>query len=249
MDHKDGSFDIVQVSRGGSDIVLVCEHASSFIPAELDNLGISDAARQSHVAWDPGAMAVATHMKAALDATLVSAKVSRLVYDCNRPPSAPDAMPVRSEAFDVPGNHGLSETDKQERVARYYAPFHDSLATQIARQNAPVIVTVHSFTPVYLGSRRAVEIGILHDSDARLADAILGIADGYDIRRNLPYGPDDGVTHTLKEHAIKHGHLNVMIEVRNDLISDIEAQRAMAVTLTDWVTQAIETVEVASCKV
>jgi len=240
----------VEVVRGtaGSSIVLVCEHASPFIPAAMDDLGIAPAAKNSHIAWDPGAMAVAQAMSQNLDAVLVASTVSRLVYDCNRPPDADDAMPSRSESYDVPGNSDLSDADKRARVARYYTPFKTALAQEIAQRKDPIIVTVHSFTPVYHGQSRDVEIGILHDSDSRLADAMLNVADTYDVRRNAPYGPKDGVTHTLKEHAVKQGHLNVMIEVRNDLIAETHTQTAMAQTLSGWVQRAITAVEAASCK-
>ena len=236
------STKVVEVTRGSaaSSVVLVCEHASRHIPEALDHLGISPAARESHIAWDPGALGVVQGMADAMDAVLVASRVSRLVYDCNRPPSAADAMPDRSEAYDVPGNVGLSDSERQDRVAAYYTPFREAVAAEVAKRDDPVVVTVHSFTPVYLGQSRAVEIGILHDSDSRLADAMLAVSDGYDVRRNAPYGPADGVTHTLKEHAVKHGHLNVMIEVRSDLIADDDAQVAMAKTLTSWVSKALE---------
>jgi predicted N-formylglutamate amidohydrolase len=112
----------------------------------------------------------------------------------------------------------------------------------------PVIVTIHSFTPVYKGQTRDVEVEILHDSDSRIADAMLRIAPRQDVRRNAPYGPKDGMTHTLQEHAVKHGQLNVMIEVCNDLISDNASQTAMAQTLTGWIGRALPTVEADACK-
>lgn len=247
---RPSELSVVEVSRreASSSIVLVCEHASCYIPAELNDLGVSAAARHSHVAWDPGAMSVAQHMSKDLDAVLVASTVSRLVYDCNRPPEAPDAIPARSEAYDVPGNVGLTEEEKRARVARYYTPFRKRLASQVSRHTDPVIVTIHSFTPIYNGETRDVEIGILHDSDSVLANAVMRVASDYNVRLNAPYGPDDGVTHTLKEHALKHGHLNVMIEVRNDLIADEAAQAAMSRKLTGWITQALETVRVDACK-
>jgi predicted N-formylglutamate amidohydrolase len=241
---------VVEVSRSAaqSRIVLVCEHASFNIPETLDGLGASSAARHSHAAWDPGAMAVAELMSRDLDASLVASNVSRLVYDCNRPPGAPDAMPERSEVFEIPGNVGLTDEEKQARIARYYTPFRQTLASEIARRTDPVIVTIHSFVPVYNGERRDVEIGILHDRDSVLADAMLRVADQtYVVRRNAPYGPQDGVTHTLKEHAIKRGYLNVMIEMRNDLVADEAGQAAIAKTLTAWVRQALETLGVEAC--
>lgn len=225
-----------------SSLVLVCEHASAAIPQHLNDLGLSAAARHSHIAWDPGALPVAQHMAKALDAVLIASTVSRLVFDCNRPPEAPDAMPAQNDGFDVPGNADISAQDRQHRAASYYVPFHAQVARQMAAPSAAVLVTVHSFTPVYQGRARAVEIGVLHDADARLADALLDTASAHtDLRvvRNQPYGPQDGVTHTLKTHALAQGHLNVMIEVRNDLIATPQAQRAVAGMLSAWLQDAL----------
>ncbi|MCG3268118.1 N-formylglutamate amidohydrolase [Yoonia sp. I 8.24] len=229
-------------AEGQSAAILVCEHASYAIPPALNGLGLSKEASQSHAAWDPGAMAVAQRMSQKLDAVLVSSTVSRLVYDCNRPPSALDAMPAKSEVFDVPGNAGLTQTDRDTRAETYYVPFQAALAAQIAKTAAPIIVTVHSFTPVYHRQERAVEIGILHDHDTRLADAMLNTAAAHTsalVLRNEPYGPDNGVTHTLREHALPGGHLNVMLEVRNDLITTPEAQAAMGDMIAAWVADAV----------
>jgi len=245
MTQQDGDLvgdSVERVNPGGSSsVVLVCEHASNRIPEQYDNLGLSDAARQSHIAWDPGAMAVARHLSQRLDAVLIAGTLSRLIYDCNRPPDAPDAIPERSEAFDVPGNTGLTPHQRAHRVGTVYQPFRAALARTVAQAKTPVIVTIHSFTPVYLGQRRAVEIGVLHDNDRRLADAMLDIAPRHtdaDVQRNQPYGPEHGVTHTLREHALPGGHLNVMLEIRNDLIATDANQRAMAGMLAIWIADA-----------
>lgn len=227
---------------GADRVVLVCEHASCFIPSVFADLGLSGQALRSHAAWDPGALPVAEELAHRLNAPLVLSRVSRLVYDCNRPPNAPDAMPARSEVFDIPGNQTLSEADREARVAQYYAPFRQLLQKTLdARPNA-AIVTIHSFTPVYNGMPRDFDIGVLHDSDARFADAMLGITDQqdrYDVRRNAPYGPEDGVTHTLKAHALPQQRLNVMIEMRNDLIATRTDQTAMADQFAGWIPDAL----------
>ncbi|MBY8976769.1 N-formylglutamate amidohydrolase [Rhodobacteraceae bacterium NNCM2] len=227
---------------GSSSLVLICEHASFEIPAVFRNLGLSDADRKSHAAWDPGAMAVASHLSKALDAVLIAGAVSRLVYDCNRPPEAPDAMPAKSEVVEIPGNSGLSQSDRDARTQTYYQPFRAAVAEAVARRPAPIIVTIHSFTPVYYSAQRSVEIGVLHDRDTALADAILLTAARHtqaDVQRNQPYGPEDGVTHTLKEHALPGGHLNVMLEIRNDLIATGDAQKTMADMIAAWLADAI----------
>ena len=237
--------DTVQIVNptGGSAALLVCEHASWFIPDALDHLGLAADQRQSHAAWDPGALGVAMRMSQKLDATLIASTISRLVYDCNRPPSAPDAMPARSEVIDVPGNAGLTQADREQRAQTYYEPFRSAVAAHVSSATAPIIVTIHSFTPVYHGKSRAVEIGVLHDTDTRLADAMLDTAVQHTdalVLRNEPYGPENGVTHTLREHALPGEHLNVMLEIRNDLIQTEEQQNAMGDMIAVWVADAVE---------
>ncbi|MEW9614748.1 N-formylglutamate amidohydrolase [Shinella sp. S4-D37] len=236
------------VARG--PVILVCEHASRLLPQALGTLGLPEEALESHIAWDPGALAVSRLMAKSLDATLIFQRFSRLVYDCNRPPESPAAIPEKSEVFTVPGNAGLDQAARDARTEALYLPFRERLsalvASRIAEGRAPVIVTMHSFTPVYFGQPRAVEIGILHDADARLADAMLaaaGKAGPYDIRRNAPYGPEDGVTHTLKEHGLSNGLANVMIEVRNDLIKDEAGQRVVAGYLAGLLKKSLPAVQ------
>ena len=116
------------VNRSGqSKIVLICEHASKRIPGVFGDLGLTEAAKISHAAWDIGAQELAEQMSVTLDAMLVLNTVSRLVYDCNRAPAAPDAMPSQSEQIIVPGNRGLSQKQKLHRIKTVYEPFHASV--------------------------------------------------------------------------------------------------------------------------
>lgn len=227
----------------GSRFVIVCEHASYFIPDDLDHLGLPEKHRMSHAAWDPGAFGVADALSERLNARLVATRVSRLVYDCNRPPGAADAMPHESEIVVISGNAALDATEKARRTATYYAPFRSAVAAALEHPADPIVVTIHSFTPIYHGQSREVEIGVVHDADAALADVMLAFATQHtrhDVRRNQPYGPEDGVTHTLKEHALPAGRLNVMIEIRNDLIATEPEQWRMAKMLAGWLTQSAE---------
>ncbi len=238
---QDGGWEPRAHNSGGRHPVLfVCEHASAHIPKSYGNLGLEAADLTSHIAWDPGAFDTVKALAGILDAPLVYSTVSRLLYDCNRPPEAASAVPERSENTVIPGNIGLSTQEKDLRVAQFYRPFEmlvsDTLDKQLAR---PVLVTVHSYTPVFKGQPRSVEIGIVHDDDSRLADAVLQVAAGYEIGRNEPYGPADGVTHTLRRHALPRNILNVMLEIRNDLISTPEQCAAMGRTLADWLSQAL----------
>ena len=251
MNHLQSALPIDPVSvlnpEGRSRVVVVCEHASKFIPPEFDNLGLDEFASQSHIAWDPGSFGVARGLAKCLDAKLIASNVSRLVIDCNRPPFAQDAMPESSETMQVPGNVNLTAAQRDDRTTSYYNPFCTRLASIVASTQQPIIVTVHSFTPIFHGTPRTVEIGILHDSDDRLAKVMEQIATSHTdlkVELNAPYGPQDGVTHTLKEHAITAGYLNVMLEIRNDLITDTHHQDAMAECFAKWLLNALTILDV-----
>ena len=230
-------------SEGQAPILLVCEHATNFIPARFKDLGLTPTQLQSHIAWDPGAIETAEAMAKILDAPLISATISRLIYDCNRPPDSATAMPLTSENQIIPGNVDLSETSKQQRVTNNYRPFEAALSERVVLMGMPLMITVHSFTPVFLGEQRQVEIGVLHDEDSRFADAFLQqtLTDSrFNIQRNQPYAPTDGVTHTLTHHALPHGLTNVMLEIRNDLIASPLQQQDMAAYLAKHIVLALE---------
>lgn len=228
-------------------MVVLCEHASHFIPEAYGALGLSDEARTSHVAWDPGANLVAERLSGLFGAPYVRGEVSRLIYDCNRPPEAESAMPARSELFDVPGNVGLDQAERERRTRSVYEPFKGCLEEVMAKAGqGAALVTIHSFVPVYHGKPRAVELGILHDADTRLADAMLEAAPRHttmNTLRNEPYGPEDGVTHTLKLHGLANGVPNVMIEIRNDLVATPEACTQVADMLHGLISEALAAVE------
>jgi hypothetical protein len=72
------------IGPAAAQFVLACDHAGNAIPRRLGSLGLDQDTLQRHVAWDIGAVGVARHLSALLDAPLVSQPYSRLVVDCNR---------------------------------------------------------------------------------------------------------------------------------------------------------------------
>lgn len=230
--------------------VLVCEHASAFIPASLRDLGLAPQDRHSHAVWDIGGLDLAKRLSVLLDAPLVASRVSRLVYDCNRPPESPTAIPAQSEIISVPRNRDLPPEERAARVAEVYRPFEALVAKTVADKTArdpvaPVLVTVHSFTPVFYGKPRLTELGILHDDDDRFAQAMMAAAaargQGIKTELNAPYAASDGVTHTLRRHG--NGLLNVMLEIRNDMIDHASGVETVADDLNVLLNRAFVALE------
>jgi predicted N-formylglutamate amidohydrolase len=233
---------IINNEHGSSPIVLVCEHASNTMPHSLGTLGLSDADLQRHIAWDIGAEGTSRILSKLLDAPMILQRYSRLVYDCNRPPEAEAAMPERSEIYDIPGNQNLLPSARLARTTEIYRPFHraveDFLDRRAAEKRQTIIVTMHSFTPVYKGKSRDFDVGFLFDRDNWLANFLVKAFPSDKARLNEPYGPKDGVMHTTNLHAAPRGLKHVMIEIRNDLIADHAGQNTWANHLTVPLAQA-----------
>jgi predicted N-formylglutamate amidohydrolase len=240
---KEGT--IVVNETGASSIFLVCEHAGRVVPRSLDRLGLPEAELERHIAYDIGAEPVARGIAKRLDAPLVLQRYSRLVYDCNRPPQSPSAIPSSSELTEIPGNSGLTKTQQQARIKAIYHPFHSTVGQLIERRLAagyPVIfVTIHSYTPVFKGITRMMHVGLLFDQDRRFTDIVgtlLKSEATFDVRYNEPYGPADGVCHTLNVQAGAKGLPYSMIEIRNDLIRSESGQVEWADRLAEVLQRA-----------
>ncbi|MCA3555927.1 N-formylglutamate amidohydrolase [Aestuariivirga sp.] len=231
--------------QGRSPFVLICEHASNTMPKALGTLGLSGADLARHIAWDIGAEKVARLLSRLTDAPLLLQRYSRLAYDCNRPPESPDAIPEVSELTAIPGNRKLSAEDKLARAREIYRPFHDGVSAVLDRRAAggqrSLVVSIHSFTPVYKGKPRSVELGILHDRDATLSAKLIKSFPNVDARLNEPYGPKDGVLHTLNLHGFARGLQHAMIEIRNDLVATERGQDEWAQRLSVPLIQAATT--------
>lgn len=218
--------------HGRSAAVLICEHASNFIPPAYGGLGLSSADQVRHIGWDIGAFGLARELAALLDAPLVHATYSRLMLDLNRPVDASDSIIVHSEDTRVPGNAELSAAERELRKQQIYDPFHaelDALIDQRLRSGlATAVVSIHSFTPRYHGIDRPWHVGVISQTDRLLADALLqSLAAEPDlcIGDNLPYGPQDGVYHSLERHGEARYLRGAMIEVRNDQLDEVGQKR------------------------
>ena len=240
---------LLENADGQSDVILVAEHAGRQLPPFVGSLGLDDTAMLSHIAWDIGAAELSRMLSKLLDAPLIMQRYSRLVYDCNRNFEASDAIVTEIDNIAVPGNTGLTVEHRRKRYEEIYVPFEAAIKKLLEKRKADgihsVLVTIHSFTPVYKGRQRHLDLGVLHDSDTRLADVIMqqsGLENAFCTARNEPYAPSDGVTHTLVRHGVDNGLLNVMFEVRNDLLGNEQSQMLWAQRLFSMLNNALEAI-------
>ena len=210
-------------------VILVCEHASCYIPETLNNLGLDDTAAREHIAWDIGALALAEQLSEQLGATLLSANYSRLLIDLNRPRHAPDSIPAQSEIYQVPGNRELDEATREYRRQCLFKPFHTRLQqlidTRLAEGRPVRVVGIHSFTPVYYGQPRELEVGVLFGQARAYAQRMLDGLERHPLKvaGNQPYKIDPLGDMTVPVHGDARGLDSVLIEVRNDLLRSPEA--------------------------
>ncbi|MDH4038345.1 MAG: N-formylglutamate amidohydrolase [Candidatus Krumholzibacteria bacterium] len=200
-------------------LVLSCEHGGNMIPARYRPLfkGAATVLR-SHRGWDPGSLELARTIRRATRAPLIATTTSRLLVECNRSIGHPRLFSEFTRSLD--------ERDKAQLLKTYYHPHRDAVERAIHDRmrtvHRVVHIGVHTFTPVYEGRRRTVDIGVLHDPrrafESGVACALVGAlktaTPGLKVYRNLPYrGWSDGLTTSLRETFPASRYAGIELEV------------------------------------
>ncbi|WP_245232672.1 N-formylglutamate amidohydrolase [Thiorhodococcus minor] len=157
--------------EGSASLLLVCDHASNRLPRRLAGLGLTAEQLHRHIAWDPGAAAVARGLSARLDAPLILSRYSRLAIDLNRPLESPELIPARSDGVPIPGKERLSAIARDARIDALFLLYHHAIAQWLDRHPDPKLrlISVHSFTPMLAGQSRPWPVGLAYGRDPRLA--------------------------------------------------------------------------------
>ncbi len=213
--------------------LITADHATNTVPPDVNggDLGLPPEDMDRHIAWDPGAAGIAIGLGELLDAPVVMSNFSRLVIDPNRGEDDPTLVMKLYDGTIVPANRHVDAAETERRLNAYYRPYHDAVARLAARQDDTVYVAVHTFTRQLRGrDPRPWHIGVLYGRDTRFAlPLIRRLRDEPDlcVGENEPYGGHlEG--DSVDRHAIKPGRVNVLIEVRNDLIRTDRQQRDWA---------------------
>lgn len=221
--------------RAGGRIVLICDHASNRIPAELQNLGLPESELTRHIAWDIGAEGVTRALSEIFDAPAVLCSISRLVIDCNRQLDAPDLIPEQSDGTLIPGNLNLTREARELRIERWFRPYHDAIEAVLKERESAetplILVSIHSMTNCLGGIARPWHIALSSHIDRRLADPVLASLrrmPGIVVGDNEPYNLDPSCDYSVPVHALLRGLPHLQVEFRQDEIAIPETQRQWA---------------------
>ncbi|MFC3052679.1 N-formylglutamate amidohydrolase [Kordiimonas pumila] len=228
------------------DVIILCDHATNHIPENYQNLGLGQADLERHIAWDIGAAEVTRKICSMMGVAGVLAPVSRLLIDCNREPDHATLIPPQSDGTIIPANRDLPESAVAARKKAYYVPFHMACADLVEKHlnagKTPIIIGMHSFTPVMKDEGRPWHIGFLWNKDPRLAQAMIGLLERETdliVGDNLPYSGKD-LYYTMQRHGADNGLPQTTIEIRQDLLADDKMTSEWAALLADVLDECTE---------
>jgi predicted N-formylglutamate amidohydrolase len=212
-------------------LVLCCEHASSRLPAPLRASTADQRWLGTHWGVDIGAAEVTRAIAERCSSPALLSRVSRLVCDANRDPTDPTWIRTEVEGQPIRFNQGLSTAERERRLRLYHQPYHAALSALAgSRPGAALLLSVHSFTPNYMGQVREVEVGVLYDEHEELAHKLLGriAAQGWRCALNEPWSGKDGLIHSPQQHGRAAGLPYLELELRQDLIRSDRLAQAVA---------------------
>lgn len=227
----DAAEDAVEALDAAAErrLLLICEHASERLPPGWSWPDEDRWLIGTHWALDLGAAEVTRALARELGCAAILARFSRLLVDPNRDPGASTLFRDEAEGRPVRLNLAIDEDDRRRRLDGYYHPYHRRIDRALAGAKAAAILSVHSFTPVYEGRPRAVEIGVLYERHPELATAFAEVLRGAGLRTELnePYSGILGFAYSPERHAAVHGRRCLELEIRQDLAVDPGARSAI----------------------
>ena len=217
----------------GGPFVFTCEHATNELP-EWEPLPSERATLAAHWGWDIGAADLTRALAQRTGSCAVLSRFSRLVCDPNRDPSEPSFVVGAIDAVPLSWNRAVDAAERRRRERRYFDPYHEAIDRTLRARRAVGtevrLCAIHSFTPVYLGEARPMEVGVLFDAWDEHAWRLEGAlaAEGFAVALNAPYTGFDGLIYAARRHGRAHGLVYLELEVRQDLIDAPAKAHAVA---------------------
>ncbi len=219
-------------------MALTCEHASQRMPEPWEWPAADHWLVGTHWAYDIGAAELVRELVEEVGGVAVLSRFTRLLADPNRPEGSPTLFRTAADGHAVELNRGLSEAERERRLERLWRPYHRAVDEAVAGSRSAVALSVHTFTPVYEGAQRRLEVGVLFDREQELARALGDAlaAEGLWVELNEPYSGKEGLIYAIDRHARAHGRRAVELEVRQDLAVDDFFRARLVRTVARWLT-------------
>ena len=211
--------------KPSNGLIILCDHASNYIPKEYDLLGLTANELDRHIGYDIGVAAVSKALANKLNVSAILTNYSRLLIDPNRGEDDLTLVMQISDGVVIPKNVNVTSMEIKKRIQQYYRPYHDAIAKTIKQYQeigvSPVLFSIHSFTPNWRGQSRPWHAGVLWDKDPRFAIPLLNALNQ---DKSLVVGDNEPYSGALKNDTMyRHGTMNglahALLEIRQDLIS------------------------------
>lgn len=214
-------------------VMLTCEHAGNTVPDAYKTLFTgAEPILDSHRGWDPGSLEIAQFLADLLHVELFYYPWTRLLVEINRSTHHQNLFSEFTRT--------LSQREKKSILDTYYHPYRDQINKRIAGHNSikkrVIHIGVHTFTPIWDGKQRDVDIGLLYDPSHKLEkkfcskwkQCMLKFNPGLRVRMNQPYkGVSDGLTTWLRNKYETDLYLGVELEVNQQYLADRGEWEAM----------------------
>tara|TARA_A100001015_G_scaffold177860_1_gene197736 strand:+ start:347 stop:1051 length:705 start_codon:yes stop_codon:yes gene_type:complete len=204
-----------------NQILIIADHASNYIPKEYNNLGLSDYFLNNHITFDIGVKELGLDLSNRLKCKVIQGKYSRLLIDLNRDLNDPTIIPEIVDGKIIPGNIGLSKSELRLRVRTIYNKYHNEIDQIIKNEKVKVILSIHSFNPIFKNKKRFLKFGILSNEDKNLSSIIIDQLrlQKFNVGDNKPY-KGNLIGDSMYRHGLRNKLPHALIEVRNDLLSN-----------------------------
>ncbi|MEE8556938.1 MAG: N-formylglutamate amidohydrolase [Myxococcota bacterium] len=218
-------------------VVVSCEHASNRVPPEMD---APPDLMALHIAWDVGALQVATRLARSLQAPLHKGEYSRLLVDLNRGEESSRLIRRVSDGHPIPFNRGLTPDEADRRIRLFHRPYRRAIEADVKRiverRGRCVHLAIHSFTPALQGKVRGNDLGLLYDPHrhpevdlVREMRDLLAERTGMVVWLNRPYsGTADGIQPPLRARYAPERFVGIELEMNQRHASDERALEKIA---------------------
>lgn len=230
------AFEVLGDPKHAGPFVFTCEHASNTLPLGIVASPADRTLLDDHWGWDVGARDVTVALVERLGGQAILSKFSRLVADPNRDPRDPAYILEKIDGQEISFNQNVSPREHQRRTDLLFDAYHGAVDETLGARKAMGphvhLLAVHSFTPLYLGRTRPMEVGVLFDrfdEDAWKLDLALD-AQGFESALNAPYSgkPPDRLIYSAHRHGDKYEIKYLELEIRQDLIDTPNKAKAVA---------------------